>query len=190
MSKEFIEFTNDIIMKSNLEVTAGIANKYFEDYIVAGLGEKLFEFQEKAKALYGDWSKRAGSFLSIADFFKKDGPKLFKTWLSEVFPFKKKFLIIESDKHSAVDAQLSITYYFHEDETKAIKNSLFMNNLNDKTEKEAAIFLFTNAIKSISKYFSLLIGKEYKIFTNSLEAMQLEDELITIEFKGAGRVKQ
>jgi hypothetical protein len=189
VSKEFVEFTNNIIAKSNLEVAGGLATKYFEDYIVTGLGEKLFEFQEKTKTLYEDWSKRAGAFLSIADFFQKNGPSLFKTWLSEIFPFKKKYLIIESGKHSAVDSQISITYYFHEEETKAIKNSLFMNNLKEKTEKEAAIFLFTNAIKSISKYFTLLIDKEYKIFTSSLESMQIEDELITIEFKGAGRVK-
>ena len=188
MLKEFVEFTNTIIEKSNLEVAGGLATKQFEDYIVAGVGKKLFEFQEKAKALYEVWGKKTGSFSTISDFFVKYGSPLFKKWLSEIFPFNSKYLLIETSKHSAVDSKISITYYFHKDETKAIRNSLFMNNLKNKTEKEAALFLFTHAIKSISRYFSLLIDKEYKIFTSAVDSLQVDDEIITIEFKGAGRI--
>jgi len=190
LSKEFIEFTNGIIANSQLEVAGGVAHKFFEKYVVEGMGSKLFTFQEKAKIRYKAWLERAGSFLSIADFFVKHGPELFKMWLSQVFPFNKKYLIIECSKHSAVDSQISISYYFHEDEIKAIKNSLFMNDLKEKNEKDSAVFLFTNAIKSISKYFTLLVGKEYKIFTSSLDSLQIGEDTITIDFKGAGRVKE
>jgi hypothetical protein len=190
MSKEFVEFANSIVKSSRLEVTGGIATKLFEDYIVQGIGQKLFEFQEKAKVLYGNWQNTAGSFVSIANFFVKHGPNLFSLWLSEIFPFKKKYLVIKCSSHSGVDSQVSISYFFHEDEVKAIKNSLFMNDLKEKSIKDAAIFLFTNAIKSISKYFTLLIKSEYKIFTSSLDALQVENDVITIDFKGAGRVKQ
>ncbi|MHA1379018.1 MAG: hypothetical protein ACTSRG_11605 [Candidatus Helarchaeota archaeon] len=190
MSKEFVDFSNGIIQNSKLEVTGGIASKFFENFIVEGMGSKLFKFQENAKELYKEWQKTAGSFLSIADFFVKNGQKLFKMWLSQVFPFNKKYLIIECTSHSAVDSQLAISYYFHEDELKAIKNSLFMNNLKEKKEKDAVLFLFSNAIKSISKYFTLLIGKEYKIFTSSLDSLQIGDDTIIIDFRGAGRVKE
>lgn len=190
MSVKFIEFANEIIKKSKLDVTGGLATKYFEEYIVSGMGSKLWEFQEKARVLFEEWDKRAGSFLSIADFFKKRGSYLFKLWLTEIFPFNQKYLIVDCKKHSAVDSQLAICYYFHKDEINTIKNILFMNNLKGKSEKDGAIFLFTNAIKSISKYFTLLIKKEYKIFTSSLESIKIEDDIISIDFKGAGRVKQ
>lgn len=188
MSTNFVEFTNTIIRDSKLEITGGAGIKYIENYIVKGMGSKLWEFQEKSKALFEEWSKRAGSFLSIADFFIKNGGNLFKLWLSEVFPFNKKYLVIECKSHSAVDTQLSISYFFHQDEIKAIKNSLFMNDLKTTTEKDVAIFLLINSIKSISKYFTFLINKDYKISTNAVDSFQVEDDVISIDFKGTGRI--
>ncbi|NHI92877.1 MAG: hypothetical protein EAX96_10280 [Candidatus Lokiarchaeota archaeon] len=58
------------------------------------------------------------------------------------------------------------------------------------TAHEAARDLFANSIKSISAYFSDLIGTKFKIFTSDINYYEIDiDGSAYVEFSGAGRIQ-
>ncbi|MHA1797951.1 MAG: hypothetical protein ACTSVY_05835 [Candidatus Helarchaeota archaeon] len=63
-------------------------------------------------------------------------------------------------------------------------------NIEKYTEHDAARDLFANAIKSISPYFSDLVGTKFKIFTSDINYYEIDiDGSAYVEFSGAGRIQ-
>jgi len=161
----------------------------FLEYVTE-LKTVLWNFEEKAKKLFTKWKAKGGGFFSdVGDFFIKQGPDLFRIWLTEIFPFSNNHLIINCSKHSAVDSQVKISYYYQKDEIEALKNILTVQNVINHNLKDAASKLLVNAIKIISKSFTAIIEMEYKIFTSQLDVLDA-NEVIVVDFSGAGRVRK
>ena len=150
----------------------------------------LWNFEEKAKKLFTSWKERGGGFFTdVSDFFIKQGPDLFRIWLTEIFPFNSHYLIITCSKHSAVDSQVKVNYYYQKDEIDAIREVIAAQNIINFNITDAASKLLVNAIKIISKSFTAIIEMQYKIFTSALDVLDADD-VICIDFSGAGRVRK
>ena len=157
---------------------------------VTELKTSLWNFEEKAKKLFTKWQSKGGGFFSdVGDFFIKQGPDLFRIWLTEIFPFNSNHLLINCSKHSAVDSQVKVSYHYQKDEIEILKNVLKVQNIINFNLDDATSKLLANAIKIISKSFTSIIGMEYKIFTSKLEVLNANDVII-VDFSGAGRVRK
>ncbi|NHI92876.1 MAG: hypothetical protein EAX96_10275 [Candidatus Lokiarchaeota archaeon] len=189
VSLEFQKFADTIIRRTRLEVEGGIMDIAFLEYITE-FKTVLWNFEEKAKKLFTSWKEKGGGFFSdVGDFFIKQGPDLFRIWLTEIFPFSSKHIIINCSKHSAVDSQVKINYYYQKNEIEALRNIMTVQNIINFDLKDAAAKLLVNAIKIISKSFTAIIEMEYKIFTSRLDVLDANDVII-VDFFGAGRVRK
>ena len=161
----------------------------FLEYVTE-LKTVLWNFEEKAKKLFTKWKSRGGGFFTdVSDFFIQQGPDLFKIWLTEIFPFSPNHIIINCSKHSAVDSQVKINYYYQKNELDVLREKMTVANIVNYDIKDAAAKLLVNAIKIISKSFTAIIEMQYKIFTSSLNVLDAND-VIVVDFFGAGRVRK
>ena len=161
----------------------------FLEYVTE-LKTVLWNFEEKAKKLFTAWKERGGGFFTdVSDFFIEQGQDLFQIWLTEIFPFNPHYIIITCSKHSAVDSQVNVNYFYQKDESDAIKEAMEAQNIINYNLTDAASLLLVNAIKIISKSFTAIIGLEYKIFTSGLEVLDTGG-IICVDFYGAGRVRK
>ena len=140
--------------------------------------------------MWDEWEK-TNSVAGISDFFYRYGNELFLSWLSEIFPFDRPSLILECPKgHSSVDCQVVASYTYGKDEIAYVNFVLNKLELNHYNAHEAARDLFANSIKSISPYFSDLIGTRFKIFTSDIHYYEIDiDGSAYVEFSGAGRIQ-
>ncbi len=178
-----------IIRNTRLEVEGGQMEIAFLEYVTE-LKTVLWNFEEKAKKLFTFWKEHGGGFfIDVSDFFIQQGSDLFRIWLTEIFPFNSHYLIVTCSKHSAVDSQIQVNYFYQKDELDAIREVLTVQNIINHNLTDAASKLLVNAIKIISKSFTAIIEMEYKIFTSNIEVLDA-DGVVCIDFSGAGRVRK
>ncbi|MHA1144829.1 MAG: hypothetical protein ACTSRW_08845 [Candidatus Helarchaeota archaeon] len=190
MFRDFQVMSYNIIKFSGLEIAGGKLDVIFKQYLGTLKDEIVIKFQESVAQMWDEWEKDHMS-KGISDFFHRKGELLFNIWLTELFPFEREKLTFEfPEGHSSVDAQMVITYVYEKKELDYIKFVLQKLQLNDKNEVDAARMLFVNSIKSISPYFSTLVGTQFKIYTENINEYEIGvSKGIFIEFQGAGRIK-
>ncbi|MHC1592007.1 MAG: hypothetical protein ACXQS8_07965 [Candidatus Helarchaeales archaeon] len=190
MSQDFQIMSYNIIKHSGLEIAGGRLDEIFHQYIKTIKEEIILNFQQSVAQMWEEWEKDHHS-KGIADFFHRKGKTLFELWLTKLYPFERDKLTLEFPQgHSSVDAQMIITYLYEKREIDYIRFVLNKLELFDKSEVDAARMLFVNAIKSISPYFSTLVGTQFKIYTENINEYEIEvNKSLFIEFQGAGRIK-
>ncbi|MHA1144648.1 MAG: hypothetical protein ACTSRW_07920 [Candidatus Helarchaeota archaeon] len=187
MSHRFAVMIDRLIMFHRLESSR--ITQAFEDEIRMNL-DSAFAFEKELSTAWSKWLENKSNLGNYLGFFRKEGPNLFKFWLTNVFPFDASNLKIEFPiGPSPVDIILNFSYTFGEEEMKILTESLQMNGLM-MDPAQALNIIFSNAIKSIVNSVSKVFQVDYKIFTEGVETKSLNSNRIQISYRGAGRVQK
>lgn len=190
MFKDFQVMSYNIIKFSGLEIAGGRLEEIFRRYVGSLKDDVVMSFQQAVAQMWDEWESQSRAS-GISDFFHQRGSELFTLWMCKLYPFEDKKLTLDFPKgQSSVDALVVLSYIFEKRELDYIRFILEKLDINGKSEYDAARVLFVNAIKSISDYFSSLIGTQFKIYTEDINEYEIEvNNSLYIEFQGAGRIK-
>ncbi|MBD3228307.1 MAG: hypothetical protein GF329_08960 [Candidatus Lokiarchaeota archaeon] len=173
---------------SNLNLDEGALSKAFVDEVRLN-ADNLHTFDRMSKEKYEAWQSKMGSLVDIADFMVDEGEPILLYWMTEIFSFDNKRLTIKTPKKlSPVDSQIVAKYVFSKDETKIIEKILEEYDLENYGTIKAAKTIFSNSMKTISKYLSKIINNDYTIFTNKLDHKEKKGKIF-IDYEGAGRIQ-
>ncbi|TFF89585.1 MAG: hypothetical protein EU549_00040 [Promethearchaeota archaeon] len=173
---------------SHLKLDKGALTKAFVDEVRLN-ADNLHLFDRFSNEKFEKWQDNMGSLVDVADFMVDEGEPILIFWMTKIFSFHEKRLTIKVPKKlSPVDSQIVAKYVFSKDETKIIEAILEEYDLGEYGTSKAAKTIFSNSMKTISKYLSKIIKTDYKIFTNKLEHKEKKGKIF-INYEGAGRIQ-
>ena len=121
----------------------------------------------------------------ISPFIGDQGHYIFKIWLSFVFPFNYRRLVIDTEKGgSLVDAHGRVGYAYIPKERDIMKKICEKYGVN-MPEREVARILITNAIKTLDPSISKILENNYRLFIDNIDFFEKDDALaIKVAFVG------
>ena len=181
----FEEFLDRVIGASKLELEGGKLSKAF---LNESQRSKLVldDFYRAFEPRWNLWKRKKGSHM-ISPFIDEQGPYIFKIWLTFVFPFAYKRLVIDAEKGgSLVDAQGKVGYAYTPAERYLMKSVCDKHQV-DMPEREVARILITNAIKTLDLAISKVLENEYRLFIDKIDFFE-KDRTLAIKVAWVGRI--
>lgn len=181
----FEQFLDRIIGTSKLELEGGkLAKAFTSESQRSQL--VLEDFYKAFEPRWNLWKRKKGSHM-ISPFIDEQGPYIFKIWLTFVFPFAYKRLVIDAEKGgSLVDAQGKVGYAYTPAE-RALMKSVCEKYQVDMPEREVARILITNAIKALDPAISKVIENNYRLFIDKIDFFE-KDDALAIKVAWVGRI--
>ncbi|MHA1265815.1 MAG: hypothetical protein ACTSRS_11335 [Candidatus Helarchaeota archaeon] len=181
----FEQFLERVIGESKLELEGGKLSKAF-------LNESqrssfiLSEFFDAFTPRWDLWKRKRGSH-NISPFIEEQGRYFLKIWLTFIYPFNYRRLVVEAAKGgSLVDTNGMVGYAYTPEERAIIKKICDKYGV-DMPEREVARILITNAIKSLDPSISKIIETNYRMFIDKIDFFEKEDNL-AIKVAWVGRI--
>ncbi|NVM53861.1 MAG: hypothetical protein HWN66_09180 [Candidatus Helarchaeota archaeon] len=181
----FEKFLERVIGTSKLELEGGKLSKAFlkeaerSDFIIN-------EFVNAFTPRWNFWKRKKGSH-TISPFIENQGKYILKIWLTFVFPFNYRRVVVDAAKGSSlVDAQGKVGYAYTPKERFFIKSICEKYQVN-LPEREVARILITNAIKSLDPSISKILETSYRLFIDDIDFFEKEESL-AIKVNWVGRI--
>lgn len=188
MQNDFAQMVERIISASYLEISEGKLELAISDE--ANHDQEIVEsFLNRFQPIWINWKKAKGPHL-ISPFLEVVGPQIFIDFLTKLFCYNPDELNVTIKKgNSNVDAQINLIYSFNEEELKILKklkNKYGLEQIAD--ENEMAKILFSNCIKSLTKFLSNIINIRYRLFTSQINMNVTENDILELNIIFDGRI--
>lgn len=182
----FKDFVERVIGKTSLELAGGkLAIAFQEETTRNNLA--IAEYLDTFVPRWNWWKGKKGGHL-ISPFIEAQGVHIFKIWLSFVFPFVYHRLLIDCKKGgSMVDCQGFIRYTYTQEERQLLKQICAQFKIT-MPEREVTRILITNAIKSLDPTISKIIENKYRIFIDTIDFFEENDNNLAIQVGFVGRI--